>query len=135
MLRPIDGEGTSRYSTGRPGLENAPAVAEPPTTPMRPVNRAAPTAATASRRGATAVALRNLRISFKNDIASTHPNFHRFPVPHCAVESVLGESNTGRSCNCLVAAVAIRRGWLTIQSRVGLRRPGGAIGLRPWRFR
>jgi len=41
MLRFIDGENTSRYSTGRPGRENAPAVAEPPTKPIRPGSVAA----------------------------------------------------------------------------------------------
>src|SRR5438445_3995105 len=39
-----------RYSTGRPGREKAPAVAEPPTTPTRPGNTAAATAAIVSRR-------------------------------------------------------------------------------------
>src|SRR6202165_3587110 len=49
MFRPIDGDGTSRYSTGALGLEKAPAVAEPPATAIRPGNTAAPIAATASR--------------------------------------------------------------------------------------
>src|SRR5262245_26761131 len=64
MLRPIDGDGTCRYSTGRPGLENAPAVAEPPAAPTRPVNKAAPTAAIASRRGIVAAAPRNFSTNF-----------------------------------------------------------------------
>src|SRR4051795_12845057 len=42
-----------RYSTGRPGREKAPAVAEPPTTPARPGNTAATTAAIVSRRAHT----------------------------------------------------------------------------------
>src|SRR5271157_74317 len=67
MLRPIDAEGTCRYSTGRPGRENAPAVAEPPvtsTTPTRPDSRAAPTAPITSRRGLPVTAPRNLSTSF-----------------------------------------------------------------------
>src|SRR6516165_9130396 len=60
MSRPIAAEGTCRYSTGRPGRENAPAVAEPPTAPIRPDSRAAPTAPTTSRRGMRATAPRNL---------------------------------------------------------------------------
>ena len=44
------GDGTSRYSTGRPGRENAFAVAEPPTTPIRPGSAAAANATTATRR-------------------------------------------------------------------------------------
>src|ERR1700733_10171375 len=107
MLRPIDGDGTCRYSTGRPGLENAPAGAAPPTEPTRPENRAAPTAAIASRRGSLAVAPRNFRKSSKNVIASTHPNFH---LPHDAVESVLDEWNTVKRRNSLVAAGLSRRG-------------------------
>jgi len=50
MSRPMPADGTSRYSTGSPGLENAPAVAEPPTTPIRPGSKAATPTATATRR-------------------------------------------------------------------------------------
>ncbi|SKU54385.1 Uncharacterised protein [Mycobacteroides abscessus subsp. abscessus] len=50
MSRPMAGEGTCRYSTGNPGREKAPAIAEPPVTPIRPGNIAAATAATAARR-------------------------------------------------------------------------------------
>src|SRR4029079_18166910 len=50
MSRPIPADGTSRYSTGRPGREKAPAVAEPPTTPIRAGNTAATRAAIVSRR-------------------------------------------------------------------------------------
>src|SRR5829696_1337818 len=50
MSRPIPADGTIRYSTGSPGRENAPAVAEPPTTPTRPGSTAAAMAATVSRR-------------------------------------------------------------------------------------
>src|SRR5271168_3635615 len=60
MSWPIAADGTCRYSTGRPGRENAPAVAGPPTTPIRPESRAAPTAPTTSRRGMRATAPRNL---------------------------------------------------------------------------
>jgi hypothetical protein len=73
-------DGTCRYSTGSPFLENAPAVAEPPTTPTRPASRAAPIVAIASRRGKRAAAPRNFSTNF---IAPTHPNFH---LPHYAVE-------------------------------------------------
>ena len=48
MLRPIDGDGTSRYSIGALGLENAAAVAEPPATPTSPGNAAANAVATAN---------------------------------------------------------------------------------------
>src|SRR6478672_1238265 len=50
MSRPIPADGTSRYSTGSPGREKAPAVAEPPTTPIRAGNTAATIAAIVSRR-------------------------------------------------------------------------------------
>src|SRR3954466_7232567 len=50
MSLPIPADGTIRYSTGRPGREKAPAVAEPPTTPTRAGNTAATMAATVSRR-------------------------------------------------------------------------------------
>src|SRR5947209_10916988 len=63
MSRPIAADGTCRYSTGRPGRENAPAVAEPPTAPIRPESRAAPRAPTTSRRGMRATAPRNLSTS------------------------------------------------------------------------
>src|SRR5690349_3512676 len=49
MSRPIEGDGTIRYSTGRPGREKAPAVADPPANPIRPGSAAAATPATASR--------------------------------------------------------------------------------------
>src|ERR1700761_1186782 len=64
MSRPIAAEGTCRYSTGRPGRENAPAVADPPTAPIRPDSRAIPTAPPPSRRGVPATAPRNLSTSF-----------------------------------------------------------------------
>src|ERR1700758_1208910 len=50
MSRPIDGDGTCRYSTGRPGRENAPAVAAPPARPIRPGRATAAAAPTKSRR-------------------------------------------------------------------------------------
>src|ERR1700704_2616314 len=50
MSWPIPADGTSRYSTGRPGREKAPAAAEPPTTPTRAGNTAATMAAIVSRR-------------------------------------------------------------------------------------
>src|SRR6476469_4905292 len=53
MSWPMPADGTIRYSTGNPGRENAPAVAEPPTTPTSPGSAAAVTAATANRRAQT----------------------------------------------------------------------------------
>ena len=50
MLRPIEADGTCRYSTGRPGRENAPAVGASPTRPIRPGSAAAAIVATVSRR-------------------------------------------------------------------------------------
>src|SRR6516165_12304416 len=50
MSRPIDGDGTCRYSTGRPGRENAPAVAAPPARLTRPGRVTAAAAPTKSRR-------------------------------------------------------------------------------------
>src|ERR1700694_1990247 len=48
MLRPIAAEYTSRYSTGKPSRENAPAVAEPPVTDTNAGSvRSAPTPAVA----------------------------------------------------------------------------------------
>src|ERR1700744_3306905 len=60
MLRPIDADGTCRYSTGRPGRENAWAVAPPPTRPIRPGSATAVAAATVSRR----IQLRTLTLTF-----------------------------------------------------------------------
>src|SRR6516165_7534496 len=51
MSRPMPADGTCKYSTGRPGRENAPAVAVSPTTPTSPGSVTAATAATAIRRG------------------------------------------------------------------------------------
>src|SRR5271167_421049 len=50
MLRPIEPDGTCRYSTGRPGRENAPAVGASPTRPIRPGSAAAAIVATVNRR-------------------------------------------------------------------------------------
>src|SRR5690349_5226895 len=50
MLRPIEADGTCRYSTGRPGRENAPAVAVPPARLIRPGRVTAAAAPTNSRR-------------------------------------------------------------------------------------
>src|SRR4051794_37566595 len=68
MSRPIDGEGTIRYSTGRPGREKAPAVAEPPARQTTPGSRAAAMAATANRRAQWP------RILSTNVIDQTHPS-------------------------------------------------------------
>ncbi|CNL55146.1 Uncharacterised protein [Mycobacterium tuberculosis] len=76
MSRPIDGDGTCRYSTGKPGRENAPAVAVPPTAPTRPDTRAAPTAPTTSRRDIPVTAPRTLSTSCilaSLILISTHP--------------------------------------------------------------
>ena len=53
MSRPIDGEGTFKYSIGRPGRESAFAVAAPPAVTTRPHITTAAAAATTSRRGHT----------------------------------------------------------------------------------
>src|SRR5437588_5649174 len=63
MLRPMAAEGTCRYSTGRPGFENAPASAVWPTTPISPGSSAAVAAPIASRRGNLAAAPRILSTS------------------------------------------------------------------------
>src|ERR1700759_4429137 len=60
MLRPIDAEGTCRYSTGSPGREKALAVGEPPEMPINPGSTAAEKAATVSRR----VHLRTLSLAY-----------------------------------------------------------------------
>src|ERR1700722_7897070 len=117
MLRPIDGDGICSVSTGRPGFENAPAVAEPPTAATRPDNRAAPMVAMASRRGKRVAAPRNFRTSPKYDIALYPPNFH---LPHDAVESVRRQSNTRGGRSSPVVAVIGDRGWLTIEPRTGI---------------
>ncbi len=63
MSRPMAADGTCRYSTGRPGRENAPASAVWPTTPIRPGSSAAAAAPSASRRGNVVAAPRNLSTS------------------------------------------------------------------------
>src|SRR4029079_13524759 len=50
ISRFIDADGTIRYSTGRPGRENAPAVADPPANPISPGRAAATRALAATRR-------------------------------------------------------------------------------------
>src|SRR4029077_20090798 len=72
MLRFIAAENTSRYSTGNPGREKAPAVAEPPTKPISPGSVAAATAPTASRGNHLP---RNLSMNF---ITATNPPFIMF---------------------------------------------------------
>src|SRR5690242_6674830 len=69
MLRFIEAEKTSRYSTGKPGRENALAVAEPPTKPISPGSANAAKALTASRRNHLA---RNFSLNF---ITATNPPF------------------------------------------------------------
>jgi len=60
MLRPIDADGTSRYSTGRPGRENASAVGVVcPIAPTNPGSVAAATAATVRPRSERFVFPRN----------------------------------------------------------------------------
>ncbi|BCI53398.1 hypothetical protein NIIDNTM18_26760 [Mycolicibacterium litorale] len=68
MLRFIDWENTSRYSTGRPGREKAFAVAVTPAKPNRPGSAAAATATTANRR----LQFRNVLTNF---ITASHPPF------------------------------------------------------------
>src|SRR6478672_10621587 len=68
MSRPIDGEGTIRYSTGRPGREKAPAVADPPARPTTPGSTAAAMATTANRRAQWP------RILSTNLIEQIHPS-------------------------------------------------------------
>src|SRR5690242_13462106 len=50
MSRPMPAEGTIRYSTGRPGLEKALAVAAPPAMPTSTGNSTAMTAVMTNRR-------------------------------------------------------------------------------------
>src|SRR6476646_7953651 len=83
MSRPIDADGTIRYSTGRPGRENAPAVADPPAKPMIPGSRTVARAATVNLR---AQRPRNLPTKV---ITAVHPSFgYRerlhpvLPAPH-----------------------------------------------------
>src|SRR6478672_7970703 len=87
MLRFIDGENTSRYSTGSPGRENAPAVAEPPTKPIRPGRAAVATALTASRFNHRAPVPRYFSMKF---ITATNPPFiasHKaIAVASCAMK-------------------------------------------------
>src|SRR6476661_6275561 len=64
MSRPIPADGTIRYSTGRPGREKAPAVAEPPTALTRPGSTAAARTATVTRRGSALAAPRILPTNF-----------------------------------------------------------------------
>src|SRR6478735_3373298 len=68
MSRPIDGDGTIRYSTGRPGREKAPAVADPPARPITPGSTAAAMAVTANRRAQWP------RILSTNLIEQIHPS-------------------------------------------------------------
>src|ERR1700716_820384 len=65
MLRPIAVDGTSSCSTGRLGLENPPAVADPPAKPTRPGNAAVAIAPTRSRH--------NQPIDFPTTIAIAAP--------------------------------------------------------------
>src|SRR3979490_1540538 len=84
MLRFIAAENTSRYSTGSPGRENAPAVAEPPTKPISPGSVAAATALAASRRNHLPA---NPSMNF---ITATNPPFftcHQKQLPSLSVRS------------------------------------------------
>src|SRR5215213_7610245 len=77
MLRFIAAENTSRYSTGRPGRENALAVAEPPTKPISPGSVSAAKALTAKRRNHLP---RNFSMNF---ITATNPPFITCHQKHC----------------------------------------------------
>ena len=66
MVRPIDGDGTSRYSTGSPGVENAPAGAVWPAIPTSAGSAAAATAAVAIRRSETFA--RNFSTNFTTEL-------------------------------------------------------------------
>src|ERR1700757_1038330 len=63
MLRPIAGDGTSTFSTGRPFLEYACAVPECATTPARPGSTANPSVATTASRRAQ---VRHIVVPFLN---------------------------------------------------------------------
>src|ERR1700676_1021575 len=89
MSRPIDGDGTIRYSTGSPGRENAPAVADPPTRPTTPGSTAAEMAATANRRAQwTRIMSTNLIEQFHPSSGyrvTAFPRDHRSPYGTAAV--------------------------------------------------
>ena len=75
-----------RYSTGRPGRENAPAVADPPAKPISPGSAAAATALTASRRNHLP---RNFSMNF---ITATNPPFHYMPQSNCRCFACVSET-------------------------------------------
>src|SRR4029453_18292275 len=103
MFRFIAAENTSRYSTGRPGRENAPAVAEPPTKPISPGSVAAATAPTASRRNHLP---RNLSMNF---ITATNPPFitvHQKQLPSLSMRNETRKTGVdGRSTPTYEVAV------------------------------
>src|ERR1700719_4321700 len=81
MLRPMDADGTCRYSTGRPGRENPPAVGVLTPSPMRPGSNAASNAAIVSRRPQEP---RNLSMNFM----VPNPSHLSYAAPH-AIDAVL----------------------------------------------
>src|ERR1700758_313948 len=90
MSRPMAADGTSRYSTGRPGRENAPAVAEPPTAPIRPDSSAALAAPTTSRRGIRVMAPRNLSTNVILASSSFRRTLHQGASSNWVVLHALG---------------------------------------------
>src|SRR5882757_5613630 len=88
---PMPADGTIRYSTGRPGRENAPAVAEPPTTPTSPGSATAARAATAKRRAIFPTKLMLLHI--QSVVCRTSDSLRAHVVNHTYVASLI-------SCDC-----------------------------------
>src|SRR5690349_19403377 len=109
MLRFIDAEGTSRYSTGSPGRENAPAVAEPPTKPISPGKAAAVTAPTANRRNHLARVPRYLSMNF---LTAPNPPFYAVLAAHkqCRRLWLRNETRPAAAAGCPTPAFDIAVG-------------------------
>src|ERR1700736_2435675 len=113
----MDADGTCRYSTGRPGRENAPAVPVLPPSPMRPGSNAASNAAIVSRRPQ---APRNLSMNFM----VPNPSHLSYAAPH-AIDAVLfcrSEPPLGRNVDDLHRDVTSRLANDSESTRT--RRPG-----------
>src|ERR1700737_3071077 len=130
MSRPIDADGTFRYSTGRPGRENAFAGAASPTTPINPGRSAASMAATAIRR---VNAPRNFSLIPRNFMV-LYPSHLSYAAPH-AIDVLLfwGSESWSRAKSLRVHTTVTSRlanDFESTRTRRRLPRPSFRLALR-----
>ncbi len=105
MLRPIDGEGTSNCSIGRPSRENAAAVADNPVTPTKLGNTTAMRPAIISRRAETRRHFSNNRLTCSPVSVCVHGKLAvRESEPNCPTRGVIGLLSTASAAGAVKPA-------------------------------